>query len=133
MPRYLEILANQSPFSIGSVGDNAQTRVSCNYATQIDGPSYNVELNIKDLLVSRGLGTYGTNIFVGPKATIPNGDGPYIQIIATGGLSFLETHNDDVYPRPWFQIIVYATNYLTGMNKSIEIWNEIGRLRNITI
>jgi hypothetical protein len=57
---------------------------------------------------------YGTNLFKGPKAKIPDGNGPYVSIIRTGGLGSEGTHNSvDVpaYERPKAQILVRATNY----------------------
>lgn len=139
MPLYLQILANQEPFPIGSTDADKRARISCNYACMVDG-EHNVEIDIKDLLVNRGLGVFATSgvvtpnsIFIGHKATIPTGDGPYILILATGGLGQLETHNYTKQTRPWVQIIVYATNYQLGMQKALAIKSAIGSLRNVRI
>lgn len=57
---------------------------------------------------------YGTNLFKGPKAALPEGRGPYVSLIRTGGLGAEGTHNSvDVpaYERPTAQIVVRATDY----------------------
>ena len=51
---------------------------------------------IKDRLVAQGVGTYGSNIFLGSKAVIPTGDGPYLSIIETGGTGAIRTHGTAV-------------------------------------
>lgn len=67
------------------------------------------------LLEAGGFGlTYGTNIFKGPKAKIPDGKGPFVSIIRTGGLGQDGTHNatiEPAYERPTAQILVRATDY----------------------
>lgn len=58
--------------------------------------------------------TYGTTLFKGPKAQIPNGAGPYVSLIRTGGLGSEGTHNsieEPAYERPTAQVIARATDY----------------------
>jgi hypothetical protein len=58
---------------------------------------------------------YGTNLFKGPKAKIPESTpGPFVSIIRSGGLGSEGTHNSlDVpaYERPSAQIVCRAVNY----------------------
>lgn len=48
---------------------------------------------VKDRLVAQGVGVYGMNIFIGSKAAIPTGDGPYLSISETGGSAPSLTQN----------------------------------------
>jgi hypothetical protein len=67
------------------------------------------------LVQDTGLGLeYGVNLFKGPKAKFPEGDGPFVSLIRTGGLGAEGTQNlTDVpsYERPSAQIIARATDY----------------------
>ena len=67
------------------------------------------------LLEGAGLGlAYGTNLFEGSKVVLPDGVGPFVSIIRTGGLGAEGTHNStDVpaYERPTAQLVVRALDY----------------------
>jgi hypothetical protein len=57
---------------------------------------------------------YGTNLFKGPKARLPDTAGPFVSLYRTGGLGELGTHNAiDVpaYERPTAQIVARAIDY----------------------
>lgn len=58
--------------------------------------------------------TYGTNLFKGPKAEFPLGDGPFMSIIKTGGLGAEGTHNSvdgPAYERPTAQLVFRGVDY----------------------
>lgn len=86
------------------------------------------------LLQSAGLGLiYGTNLFKGPKAKIPAGDGPFVSLIRTGGLGSEGTHNSvDVpaYERPTAQIIVRATNYDDAETMAQQLYDFLWPIQN---
>lgn len=71
--------------------------------------------DVISLIEASGLGwAYGTNLFKGPKAVIPDGSGPYASLIRTGGFGVDGTHNSPdlpAYEQPSGQIIVRATSY----------------------
>lgn len=67
--------------------------------------------DLVSLITAAGLGTLGTSLFVGSKATFPVGDGPYTSVIETGGTAPEGTHNmvdRPAYVRPSAQIVVRA-------------------------
>lgn len=65
-------------------------------------------------LVSKGVGTIGSNIILGSRGTIPTGDGPYISLTETGGSGPTRVHNEagPHTQRPTAQVLVRAKNYL---------------------
>ncbi len=57
---------------------------------------------------------YGQNLFLGPKAKMPDKGGPFVSIISAGGFGAQGTHNSpDVpaYEQPTGQILVRAVDY----------------------
>lgn len=64
---------------------------------------------IKDFLVAQGVGVYNTNIFIGSKALIPTGAGPYLTLADTGGSGSSRTHNNTATERPSLQLSARAT------------------------
>lgn len=69
---------------------------------------------IKDRLVAQGVGTFGSNIILGSKGVIPDGDGPLLSVIETGGTAPLRIHNEATahVQRPSAQILVRGKNYV---------------------
>ncbi len=67
------------------------------------------------LLGPAGFGlTYGTNLFKGPKAKIPDGNGPFCSVIRAPGSGTEGTHNSIIVPAyetPGGQILCRATDY----------------------
>lgn len=65
--------------------------------------------------VAAGLGTYGTNIFVGLKAALPSDGTPFLLIIGTGGLgpmNTLDKVSPPAYHQPGAQIVARAADYV---------------------
>ncbi len=61
-------------------------------------------------LVAQGVGTIGANIFLGSKAVIPPGNGPYLTLIETGGTAPTRVQNKTSVntQRPTAQVAVRA-------------------------
>lgn len=75
----------------------------------------------------------GTDLFFSTKARIPDGAGPYVSLIDTGGLSTVRTQNrakTSAYERPGAQILVRCTNYLTARNKAYELFYDVISVKN---
>ena len=100
---------------------------------------------IKDRLVAQGVGTYGTNIFIGAKAKIPalgsneeptNGAGPFLSLVETGGSGSAKTQNDTATERPTLQIVTRATATPDARNMLIAAYAALGGangLYNVTL
>jgi len=48
---------------------------------------------IEAKLIADGVGVHGTSIFLGRKAVIPAGDGPFLVLVETGGSGPTRIHN----------------------------------------
>lgn len=80
---------------------------------------------IADRLVAQGVGTRGSNIFLGSGASLPdlsktNGEGPFLTLIQTGGSAPLFVHNEagSHVQRPTAQITARATNIALALAMS---------------
>lgn len=83
-------------------------------------------------LAAQGVGVVGSTIFKGSKARLPsldepNGEGPFITLIETGGMQPLFVHNYNAphVSRPTAQVGVRAINYLAARNKSKAAWDAL--------
>lgn len=77
-------------------------------------------------LVAQGVGTIGSNIFLGSKAVIPAGDGPYLSLIETGGSGPARTHNGEPVTRPTAQVLCRAKSYTVARGKLKDAYNALG-------
>ncbi len=64
-------------------------------------------------LAAQGVGTVGSNIFLGSKASIPEGSGPYLTLVETGGMAPTRVQNKTSgnTQRPTAQVAVRASTY----------------------
>ena len=91
---------------------------------------------IRDRLVAQGVGVYGTNIFIGAKALIPTGAGPFLVIIETGGSGAARTQNGFSTERPTAQISCRATTTPAARTMLQAAYDALGGangLHNITL
>ena len=137
MSLYLYIDASQEPFRIGP-DENNRTQWSVNFLAKIQGASDEIELEIAKKIEDDGYGTRNTDIFVGTRKKLPNGDGPYTRIIQTGGLSRLRTHGSDTdtskaYARPGLQIVVTGDDPAATRQRIVNITNSLDGITNTTL
>lgn len=91
---------------------------------------------IRDRLVAQGVGVFGTSIFKGSLAIIPDGPGPYLSLIETGGSGSARTHNDTATQRPTMQLVARASTYPAAYAMWLAAYNALGGangLYNITL
>lgn len=77
--------------------------------------------------------TYGTNLFKGPKARIPDSNGPYVSVIRSIGQGTEGTHNSTTVPayeRPGAQIVARATDYDVAEAKILALYAFMFPIRN---
>lgn len=87
-------------------------------------------------LAAQGVGTVGSDIFLGSKAVIPTGDGPYLSLIETGGTGSRRTHNGTPVAKPAVQILSRAKSYTVARTKLKAAWDALGGdkgLHNVTL
>lgn len=85
------------------------------------------------LFVANSIGVYGTTLFLGARAKIPAGAGPFTSIIETGGASPLGTHNSTLVPayiRPSFQFVCRAEKYVDARDKAQAVYDLVFPIRN---
>lgn len=132
MTQYLGILANQRPFPIGR-DEQDREMFSCNYTARAIANVADWEKEVGKVISTASLGTLGTDMWIGPSVNIPAGDGPYIQIIDTGGIAPDEPHSGEIQERMSVQIVVRATSFATGRSRALAIWRELHGQRNVTV
>lgn len=81
---------------------------------------------IANRLVAEGVGAINSVIFMGAKAIIPSGDGPYLTLSETGGFSPAGTQNDTGTERPTVQILGRATSYPIARAKVQQAFDALG-------
>lgn len=126
------IIARQSPFPIG-LDESEREVFSVNFDARAETPTRQWEEVITKILTDASLVTVDANYFIGSGRDIPSGDGPYITLLSTGGITPLETHNGDQTDRPSFQILVTARDYRTCRDKINAIWAELHGKRNVNV
>lgn len=130
--RFIEILAVQNPFTIGL---DAQKRnvFSMNFQCKTADVIFKFEESIIKILSDAGLCTFNTNAFIGPSSVMPDGDGPFILLINTGGYGPNQSNDDYIMQNPSFQILIHGKNYVTARDKADLIWRELHGTRDLTV
>lgn len=90
---------------------------------------------IANRLVAQGVGTKGSNIFLGPRAVIPSGEGPYLSLTATGGSAPTRIHNKDTAntQRPTAQVAVRAKKYNIALAMANAAYIALDGVYNTTL
>lgn len=134
---YQEINVVQEPLDMGT-DDNNRPKVGFNIET-VKRPSDSFAEEIVGLLVAAGVGIAagaGADIFVGTKHKVPDGDGPYLTMIETGGATPLRTHNDigpPAYTRPTAQLVARAKKYTDARARARAAYDALVGIRNTTV
>jgi hypothetical protein len=131
---YQEINPLQEPFDLG-VDDLGRVRIAFNISV-VKRPSDTFAEEIVKLLTTAGVGIAATNIFIGSGAAVSPGDGPYLNVVETGGLSPRRTHNSvatPAYTRPSAQIVARAKTYAAARTMARNAYNALVGVRNTTI
>lgn len=129
---YFQILSTQEPFAIGyDVKD--RNMFSVNFRGKASGTLSQLEDDVVAVLQDEGLVTPNVTVFIGPRKTIPDGDGPFVLVKSTGGVGPDETHDGTKTRNFSFQIVVYAKSYVAGRDKANAIWQTLDGRRNFQI
>jgi hypothetical protein len=139
---YLQILSTQRPFPF-QVDENERTMFSVNFQAMSAQEVDDWERDLIRLLVSAPVagivytfpdGRRSTdNTFIGPKAVIPTGAGPYVSILDTGGAAPFETHNGDKQEQLSAQLIIRGGSYYAARDLAIACWRALDGVRNTTV
>lgn len=130
---YISITAIQRPFTV-AVDEQGRTVFSCNYeAVAWSIADHPFEGEVMSLIVAAGLGTIATDLFYGPNAPIPTGDGPYTTVIDTGGTEPAETHGDERYENLSFQVLVQGLSTATARTRANLIWDALDGVQDTLV
>lgn len=84
-------------------------------------------------LADQGVGTIGSNIFLGSRALIPSTDGPFLSLTETGGTAPYRIHNAPAVQRPMAQILVRAKKYNIARAMSKAAYLALDGIYNTTL
>lgn len=86
-------------------------------------------------LVAQGVGALGSDIFLGSRAVIPAGDGPYLTIVETGGSgpTRVQNKNTPSTQRPTAQISVRAKAYNVARTRIKLAYDALDGVFNTTL
>lgn len=129
---FISILADSPPANTGS-DDNGRMVFSMNFSTTSAHVSDTLEENVAELISNAGLGTLGSDMFIGLSAVFPPAAGPFIRIVKTGGAAPLETHDGSTYDRIRIQILIHDTDYTTGRTKANAIYSFLNSQHDIVV
>lgn len=135
MSYYLSITSEQSPFDIGE-DRSERSMLSCNYDCTARAPVSSFLREIGRFISDAGLGTFGTDMFLGRGAILPKGDGPYVSLINTGGDESIAIQNDaqgHSLEELSVQIVVRAAHYEDAETRALAIWRVLDGIRNTTV
>ncbi len=134
---YREINVVDEPRDIG-VDSEDRLRMSFNITT-VKRPSDVFLEEIIGILVAAGVGTHGGasgDIFGTSKSNIPEGDGPFLALIETGGITPERTHNDispPAYQRPGMQLVARAKNTGAARAMARSAYDAVVGIRNVIV
>lgn len=139
MSFYLYIRAVQSPFEVGVDGNNRNQR-SCNWLAKIRGSSSAVSKEIATRIAAQvGSLTYdvvtpaNSDILVGTKGDLPNGDGPFVRVIETAGTPPDTSRDSQTYSTLGIQTFITAMSYDTCASIATAVFDALQSVRNTTL
>jgi hypothetical protein len=86
-------------------------------------------------LVSQGVGVLGSNIILGSRGKIPDGDGPYLSLTETGGSGPTRIQNQAGAntQRPTAQVAVRAKSYVVARTMAKAAYLALDGVFNTTL
>lgn len=134
MTWYREIEVLQEPFDLSPDG-TGRAKVAFNISV-VKRYSNTFLEEITKILMDASVGVANSNIFTTSMKDIPDGDGPYLSIVETGGTFPERTHNSvsvPAYLRPTAQIVVRAGTYSAARTMARAAYNALAAVRNSNI
>jgi hypothetical protein len=131
MTWYLEIAPTGEVFPL-PIDDNGRARMVFNITAWKERSDTFIQEVIHLL---SGVGTYGTNIFIGPTAILPQGEGPFLVITETAGSPPGRWHNEvsNPYSRPSAQLAVRGVNYAVARAMALSAYAALIGVRNVDV
>lgn len=132
MTWYADISPMGEPMDSGP-DDNGLATVSFSVICYKRG-STDVQAEIAKVLVDAGVGVLGTSIFGQSDTPMPDGNGPFIELIDTGGPPPVRTQQSKTaYQRPTVQVFTRARAAAAAMAKAKEAYAALAAVKNTEI
>jgi hypothetical protein len=127
---YERIVPIQEPFDLGL--DDAGRSVVVFNAMATKAPSVTLEEEAVAVLVAAGVGTFGVTLFGSSHASLPQGAGPFLVIVATGGVGPVFEHNDraPARQRPTLKLSAHASSYVAARAMARAAYDALVQVRN---
>ncbi len=140
MSLYISILSDSSkPIDVGWDANNRLLR-SMNFTIKAQSVVTDLEGEILKRLNDVSLATFSTNpttgdTFIGSRVTIPTGEGPFIQIIDTGGSRAERSHGrkTNKIENLSLQVFVRGLDFDTTTNRARLILDELDGINNAVL
>lgn len=133
MTFYREVNAAQEPFP-GMHPDGKRVMFQFNIAAAKE-TSDTLEEELAKRIADNTTFTRNVDIFIGPKAVVPTGDGPYLLISLTGGVGPDWIHNSNApnIKNPSIQITVVALDYDVAKVAAHRAYDTLLLVRNVEL
>jgi hypothetical protein len=133
MTWYRQIDPQQEPFD-GGLDEKNRAVVIFNVLA-IKSPSNTFIEELLRLLEGDGVGTRNVSLFATSKVALPDGSGPYLSIVETGGAGPLKMQ-DPPGPseqRPTAKLSVHAATYVAARTMARAAYDALAPVRNETV
>lgn len=134
MTWYRDVDPVSEPIDMGMVEQGRSERIF--NLNIVKAPSTTLLEELVQVLETASVGTYEKDIFVGTKVELPEGDGPFLNIIDDGGTSPERTHNE-VWPpafvRPSVKVVVRGKSYKAVRTMAYAAYNALSAIRNTDV
>jgi hypothetical protein len=134
MAWYQEINVVQEPMDIG-LDEHSRPMWAFNI-TAVKSYSKTFLEEIVSILETATVGTFGVDISHGKKHVVPEGAGPFLSIIQTGGTTPLRTHNEittPAYQRPAAQLVARAATTPAALAMAQDAYEALVGIRNVAV
>ena len=91
---------------------------------------------ILGLLETASVGVFNTNMFASSAKDLPDGEGPFLTVVSTGGTSPERTQNSvavPAYPRPSAQLAVHGEDFKESWDMCYAAYIALAGIRNQTV
>lgn len=120
MTYWREVEVLNAPFEF-NVDANNRSMWSFNMVP-VTRPTAEIGDEVAAVIQDASLGTFGTDLFVGQKAQIPGGNGPYVQVLPNEGAPGERTHNSISQPAYSTQPVQIVVRALSVTVARTRIW-----------
>jgi len=131
--RYLWIRDVDRPADLLGEDEDGRPVFSMNFEALAAAPADNWPRALVKLLEDAALATFGTNCWIGSHSSVPDGAGPFITVVATGGGPTDLYQNGAEYERLSAWIVVRAATYAAAEDRALAAWRALKAVTNATI